>query len=676
MFGFDSLKDMFDGGGAGQSGDSFSTEGSSFDKDGVNNYTEKGGTGAQSNNYSSDSFISNTVSDVSGFVSNIFSNTTDYQVKSGDTLSEIAAANNTTVEALMEANPNITDPNKIYAGDTINIVKTSKSGSTTTSSGDSDGGSSASYGTNRLTIDDSSGGTSGDGSTTGELSAQNILSWAKTAGVVKSNADIDAMLADPAAYLSNKGINLTELVQSGALIDPNAAGTVLDPSDPRYNLEGDMTYNVTTGGEAMTADDQGRGPATFYAADTVSDRIAGNAAANVDAVTGTIRDENLVNAEDFTIDITGAATGVNADGTTSVVGEALNDYASINTSMIIDTTTVAGKLLAQKLQDEGKNYVDSKSTLLGQMKIISDEFKDSNGNPIIPPWAQGMARDLQRTMAFQGVTGTAATAAMSNAIMEATLGVAEKEAAFFQTLTVKNLDNQQQAIINKANILSKFELANLDARQAAAVQNAKAFMEMDLQNLSNEQQAEVINTQSMVQALFNDQAAINAERVFGAQTANEFQQFYDKLQVQVQTFNAEQVNAMKRFNAGEINDAAEFNSTMEDSRQRFYATMQYNIDLANAKWRQDVTTTNSQMMFDAYSADVKNAFDLNQEGLNQMWDRVDNMLDYIFKGAQTEAQLEAQILAAQISAAANKKSSSSGIWGAVGSIGAAAITAF
>lgn len=673
MFGFDSLKDMFDGGGAGQSGDSFSTEGSSFDKDGVNNYT---GTGAQPNNYSSDSFISNTVSDVSGFVSNIFSNTTDYQVKSGDTLSEIAAANNTTVEALMEANPNITDPNKIYAGDTINIAKTRKSDSTTTSSSGGDGGSSASYGTNRLTIDDSSGGTSGDGSTTGELSAQNILSWAKTAGVVKSNADIDAMLADPAAYLSNKGINLTELVQSGALIDPNAAGTVLDPSDPRYNLEGDMTYNVTTGGEAMTADDQGRGPATFYAADTVSDRIAGNAAANVDAVTGTIRDENLVNAEDFTIDMTGAATGVNADGTTSVVGEALNDYASINTSMIIDTTTVAGKLLAQKLQDEGKNYVDSKSTLLGQMKIISDEFKDSNGNPIIPPWAQGMARDLQRTMAFQGVTGTAATAAMSNAIMEATLGVAEKEAAFFQTLTVKNIDNQQQAIINKANILSKFELANLDARQAAAVQNAKAFMEMDLQNLSNEQQAEVINTQSMVQALFNDQAAINAERVFGAQTANEFQQFYDKLQVQVQTFNAEQVNAMKRFNAGEINDAAEFNSTMEDSRQRFYATMQYNIDLANAKWRQDVTTTNSQMMFDAYSADVKNAFDLNQEGLNQMWDRVDNMLDYIFKGAQTEAQLEAQILAAQITAAANKKSSSSGIWGAVGSIGAAAITAF
>ena len=73
MFGFDSLKDMFDGGGAGQSGDSFSTEGSVFDRDGVNNYTDKGGTGAVKNNYSSDSFVSNTFSDTTNAVKKVFS---------------------------------------------------------------------------------------------------------------------------------------------------------------------------------------------------------------------------------------------------------------------------------------------------------------------------------------------------------------------------------------------------------------------------------------------------------------------------------------------------------------------------------------------------------------------------------------------------------------------------
>lgn len=43
------------------------------------------------------------------------------QIQSGDTLSQIAADNNTTVQALMDANPNITDPNMIRAGDTINL---------------------------------------------------------------------------------------------------------------------------------------------------------------------------------------------------------------------------------------------------------------------------------------------------------------------------------------------------------------------------------------------------------------------------------------------------------------------------------------------------------------------------------------------------------------------------
>jgi hypothetical protein len=131
---------------------------------------------------------------------------------------------------------------------------------------------------------------------------------------------------------------------------------------------------------------------------------------------------------------------------------------------------------------------------------------------------------------------------------------------------------------------------------------------------------------------------------------------------------------MKKFNAGEINDAAQFNADMEDGRQRFYAEMQYNIDTANMKWRQEVVKLNSSMLYDAYAEDVKNSYDLNQEGLNRLWDRVDSILDYIYKGAATEAELDARILAAEISAAANSKGGSSGIWGAIGSIGAALIT--
>jgi LysM repeat protein len=46
---------------------------------------------------------------------------TQYTIKSGDTLSTLAAKNNTTVAEIMKLNPQITDANKIYAGATLNL---------------------------------------------------------------------------------------------------------------------------------------------------------------------------------------------------------------------------------------------------------------------------------------------------------------------------------------------------------------------------------------------------------------------------------------------------------------------------------------------------------------------------------------------------------------------------
>ena len=50
-----------------------------------------------------------------------------YTIKPGDTLSEIAAANNTTVKAIQDAN-SIPDANVIQAGATLNIPGSSSSG--------------------------------------------------------------------------------------------------------------------------------------------------------------------------------------------------------------------------------------------------------------------------------------------------------------------------------------------------------------------------------------------------------------------------------------------------------------------------------------------------------------------------------------------------------------------
>ena len=481
-------------------------------------------------------------------------------------------------------------------------------------------------------------------------------------GMAASNEEVMGIANDPTGFMADRGLNLSDVAPQ---VDPAAEGTTLDPSDPRYSLGYDTTYDP-----ALAEAEQVNAPDARTAQDAVTadatGRVAGEAF-TVDPVTGQVRDENLVNAEDFTLDMKGAATGINADGTKNYTGSALNDYARVNISNVIDTSTVAGKLLAGKL-GEG-NYVDAKTTVLGQMEILSGEFKDANGNPTIPPWAAGAYRNIQRTMAFKGVTGTAAIGMAANALMEASLPIAQADSQFYQTLTLKNLDNRQEAIINKANVLSKFDLTNLAARETAAVNNAKTFLQMDLANLANEQQAEVINKQARIDALFTATAEENVNRRFNITNDMDMAKFYDQMSFQAQTFNAESKNAMARFNAGEINAASQFGIQQEASRQQFEANMAYNIDAANAKWRQAVELENTRITFEAASTDVKNALGLSTEALNRIWDRVDSQLDYIWRSTEADEQRDYDLLVAEMTAAgaaAQAKAAGRGsIWGSI-----------
>jgi LysM repeat protein len=61
-------------------------------------------------------------------------------IKQGDTLSKIATANGTTIADLLKANPNIKDPNLIYAGTNLNIPTTGAGLEKTLPAGDNTGG--------------------------------------------------------------------------------------------------------------------------------------------------------------------------------------------------------------------------------------------------------------------------------------------------------------------------------------------------------------------------------------------------------------------------------------------------------------------------------------------------------------------------------------------------------
>ena len=454
--------------------------------------------------------------------------------------------------------------------------------------------------------------------------------------------EMNKVLTDPEAWLKQSGIKLSDNLPT---LDANAEGTTLDPNDPKYQIDTTSKADVQTVTNTSVVDAVTAKNANTYKADVVSDKLTGKEY-KVDPVTGEINDKNLVDSDDLMIDMQGSATGVNKDGSINQVGEALNKYASQNISNIIDTTTVSGKLLAQEL-GEG-NYLDAKATMLGQLDILSKQFIDSEGNPKIPTWGQGLARSVSRNIAFTGVSGTAAVASMSTALMESTLPIAEKDSAFFQTLVTTNLSNEQEGIINKAKVLSNFEITNVDAKTKASISNADAFLKMDLTNLDAKNQAEIINTQSRVQGLFEDQKAVNTQRMFTSEQKNEMDRFYENLDSQVQMFVATQLNEMKRFNVSEINDNSEFNETLGNNREQFQTQMQFQIDTAIAEWKRNVILTEFKTKADAAASDVKNLLDVKLEVMNQLWDESDNLLDYIVTLGENEKSREVAL--AQIAA--------------------------
>ena len=494
----------------------------------------------------------------------------------------------------------------------------------------------------------------------------NLATMGNVVSGVNVGSESAQIVNDASGYLDSIGGTLSDQVPT---IDPDATGTNIDDvsGDP-----GALNVAASTAAVDTAAQVAGNNQASTYDPTTTFNQVSDNMA---EAATMETNENALVDPDSVTMDMQGMATGINEDGSINETGAALNAFAHQNISRVIDTSTVSGKLLAQTL-GEG-NYVDAKSTVKGQLDILTKEFVDSQGNPRIPSWAAGIARNVGRTFAFKGVTGTAAMSAMSTAMIEATLPIAQSDSKFYQTLTIKNLDNKQQMIINKANVLSKMELANLDVRTSLAVNNAKTFMQYDMANLANEQQAEIVNTQAKIQSILEDAKQVNVARRFNAESQNEMDMFYDNLGATIDMYNTSQKNQMAQFNSRELNDTRQFNASLENSREQFYTNMQYQIDAANAKWRQTVTLTNSEMQFNAAAIDVKNIVGLTTEALNQLWDRADSLLDYAWKEGENEKDRELKLELAkmemQMARMQAKSKKKAGIFGAIGSIAGAAL---
>lgn len=498
----------------------------------------------------------------------------------------------------------------------------------------------------------------------GNGSVQVVPGVAKTGNQINVADLAGQAVIDPSLLLAQDDPSTPNVNESMELSDRvptiNAQQTqsgLIDPNNPAYQ-QGTGTAPTAQGTASTAAAPTGNQQAAPVTTATTQQAIAAN---QTQAAQGTVSNNSQVNANDVTIDTNAVANG--QTGT----GQALKEAAIQNISNIIDTSTSAGKLLAETL-GEG-NYTDAKATLKGQLEILQSEFFDSQGNAKIPPWAAATARSVGKIAAFKGMSGTAATAALAQALMEASLPIAQADAQFFQTLTVKNLDNRQEQTINRANVLAKLDMQNMDARLSAAVSNSQNFLKMDLANLDNEQQAAVIDSQARIQSILEDSKAENANRMFVAESQNEKDMFYSNLQSAIEQFNAAQKNQMEQLNTSEANDQSKFNAELENSRQEFYKNMQFAIDTSNVKWRQTITLTENQQKYEAAATDVKNLVGISVEQLNQLWDRADALLDYAWKSADNEADRKNQIALVKLQGAnASKVADQEGFGSILGTI--------
>jgi hypothetical protein len=253
--------------------------------------------------------------------------------------------------------------------------------------------------------------------------------------------------------------------------------------------------------------------------------------------------------------------------------------------------------------------------------------------------------------------------------------VALENARLAQSVDLANLSNLNAKVLADAASMSQVDLSNLNNRQQAQVQQANAFLQTDMASLNNEQQAAIFKAQAITNTLLSDTAAENAAAQFNASSQTQTDQFFANLTASVGQFNANQTNAMSRFNAGEENAVEQFNATQQNLREQFNSANSLIVEQANANWYQKIATVDNAATNQVNRDAAASANNMTSLAFNAAMQETRDLMSYAFQAADNDATRAVQLAVAKMGSddakAAAKAKSSAGLWGAIGSIGAA-----
>ena len=323
------------------------------------------------------------------------------------------------------------------------------------------------------------------------------------------------------------------------------------------------------------------------------------------------------------------------DTPTAVAAQGSLDSRSLvgEPSMLANATALEQGVSTGSQAQAAQGTVSSLATVQGQLTNLMEQLTTPGAD--LPSWAATAVRKVNAIMNQRGLGASSmASAAITQAIFESALPIADADAKKYAAMDLANLNNSQQAALQNATVYAAMDKANLDARMTAAVNNAKSFLQMDLANLTEENKIAAINFQGRMQDLLSDQSAENASAQFNAKSQNQVMEFFAELGTQIENANVTRTAAMNQFNASEANAIAKFNSQLEDSRGKFNSQMATQIAQANANWRRQINTVNTELENESNRINTQNLLGLTQAAQDQLWQRYRDEAQWIVTSAE------------------------------------------
>ena len=225
------------------------------------------------------------------------------------------------------------------------------------------------------------------------------------------------------------------------------------------------------------------------------------------------------------------------------------------------------------------------STVRGQLEQLMGDVESDDA-----PWADEAMRRANQAMSARGMGNSSiAAAAITQAVLESALPIAQYDASVYGTMNIQNLRNRQETM-----------LSNIAASNVAKNMNAK--------------------------------------------TANEVQMFMNTMRDSVLKFNSTQHDAMSKFNAVQGTEVSKFNAAannvanqfyaqMDDAAEKFNATNTLAISKTNAEWRRTINTANTAAVNTSNMVNAQNAFNMSQQAMADLWQRSRDVFNWANQSA-------------------------------------------